>query len=289
MDKNVEERNQKLLGMLSRYLNLAPDFITVDMVEQFMQDSHMSREESVSYLLAAALGMDLADCKEDLQIFHTYFPHMLHLLQRESFLSNPYYRKIRIPEKQLGNWRLGHMEYKPYEMFVCDDMKKNGAQLIPQIGYFTTPFSYPVVWEKDREWMMITPNEIQTMQPGIAAAHGKVATFGLGLGYYAFMVSEKSQVDSVTIVEKEPQIIELFSQVILPQFPQREKIRIVCQDAFVYAEQNLKMEAYDYVYVDLWHDVSDGMELYKHMKKLAKDVKDTAFGYWIEPTLQCYV
>ena len=60
--------------------------------------------------------------------------------------------------------------------------------------------------------MLITPNEIETMKKSISEATGNVLTYGLGLGYYAYMVSMKENVESVTIVEKDKEIIDLFKK-----------------------------------------------------------------------------
>lgn len=43
--------------------------------------------------------------------------------------------------------------------------------------------------------MTVTPNEIETMKPVIDKAFGRVLTYGLRVGYYVFMVSEKEDFD----------------------------------------------------------------------------------------------
>ena len=44
-------------------------------------------------------------------------------------------------------------------------------------------------------------------------------------------------------------------------------------------------EKFDHAFVDLWHDASDGVELYIKMKKLEAKNSKTEFSYWIEKTL----
>lgn len=95
------------------------------------------------------------------------------------------------------------------------------------------------------------------MQKSIEEAFGHVLTFGLGLGYYAYIVSAMSQVEFVTIVEVNPQISSLFRQYLLPQFPQRQKIHIVQAEAFNYARNHLASGMFDYVFTDLWHDAAE--------------------------------
>ena len=122
------------------------------------------------------------------------------------------------------------------------------------------------------------------MKKSISEATGNVLTYGLGLGYYAYMVSMKDNVESVTIVEKDKGIIDLFTRYILPQFKNKSKIKIINDDAFNYFKKDIY---YDYVFVDIWHDPSDGIDLYLKFKNLEKD--NIKYSYWIEDTLKCYI
>ena len=124
------------------------------------------------------------------------------------------------------------------------------------------------------------------MKNPIAEAHGKVLTYGLGLGYYAYMVSEKSEVESVTVIECDDDAINLFKHHILPQFPNATKIKIIKCDAFEFALSD-KATAYDCVFADIWHDPSDGLEPYVFLKALEKP--GVRYSYWIENTLKCYL
>ena len=42
---------------------------------------------------------------------------------------------------------------------------------------------------------------------------------------------------------------------------------------------------FDYVFADLWHDPSDGLEMYRKLKKYEVLAPHTSFDYWIEPSL----
>ena len=130
--------------------------------------------------------------------------------------------------------------------------------------------------------MTLTPVDLDTCTEAIEAAHGKVVTFGLGLGYYAYMVSEKEIVESITVVEKSAEVIELFKKHILPQFPNKDKVKIVESDAFEYAEKQMPAENFDLAFVDTWRDASDGAPMYEKMKALEHLSKNTKFLYWIE-------
>ena len=46
---------------------------------------------------------------------------------------------------------------------------------------------------------------------------------------------------------------------------------------------------YDVVFTDLWHDPSDGCELYLKMKTYEHLLPKARFLYWIEDTLKLYL
>jgi hypothetical protein len=162
-------------------------------------------------------------------------------------------------------------------MIIRDDFTE-----IPPLGFFKEEFEFPAVLEDGNEWMTLTPVDLDTSDEAIEKAHGRVVTFGLGLGYYTYMVSEKAEVESVTVVEKNPDVIALFNEYVLPQFARPEKVRIVNADAFEYVEREMPEEKFDVAFVDTWRDASDGAPMYERMKKLESLSPDTEFIYWIE-------
>ena len=289
MNDNVNEADNKIFALLSNYLNHKPDFISKEEIDQIVTYG-VSAEYAFSVLFAAALGLDIADNTEDADLFNKYFKQMTHKLDVNVYYNNPYFKNIKIPAITVGNSELRYEQYKPYEVFVCNDIitTPEGRQ-IPQIGFFETEFIFPAVLEYNRIWMTITPNEIETMKEAVDGAFGKVLTFGLGLGYYAYMVSEKAEVTSITIVESNEAVIRLFSRYILPQFKNAPKIKIIQADAFEYAHEHMPKEAYDFVFTDLWHDVSDGLDMYLRMKEYEPQNPSTVFSYWIEKSIVCYL
>lgn len=282
----ILEMNNDVLGLLGRYLTVCPDFVTRELMEGMTDECGIAVTKAYVSLLAAVCGLDVESNSRDRYMVTAYLHSGIRQLSPQEYRMNPYYRQIRIPEAHLGNWKLTVEKYKPYEAFVCDDIRLDEEfREIPQIGFFDTEFSFPAVMENGREWMAIKPNEIETMRLPIARATGKVVAFGLGMGYYAFMVSEKPEVKKLTIVERDENVIALFREYILPQFPQKDKIDIVRQDAFEFVANHMAGSGYEHAFVDLWHDVSDGYPLYKRMKALEKNSPDTLFSYWIEDAL----
>lgn len=289
IDENVKNDNYKVFALLSHYLNNAPDFINGEEMREIV-NCGVSYEYAFVVLLTAGFGLDIVENAEDKKLFDQYFNKMVHQLDAGDYYDNPYYRNIKIPAVQIGNSELKYEQYKPFEGFVCNDIiRTEEGRQIPQVGFFDTEFSFPAVLEDNRIWMTITPNEIETMREAVDAAFGNVLTYGLGLGYYAYMVSEKDNVDRVTVVESNRDVIHLFNTYVLPQFKNAHKIRIIEADAFEYAGQHMHSANYDFVFTDLWHDVSDGLEMYLKMKTYEKHCPVTVFEYWIEKSILCYL
>ena len=65
-------------------------------------------------------------------------------------------------------------------------------------------------------------------------------------------------------------------------------MKIICTDAFQYAE-SMGAEHYDCAYVDIWHDVLDGVNMYLRMKRLENHSPGTKFLYWIEPSMLAWL
>jgi hypothetical protein len=204
------------------------------------------------------------------------------------FDNNAYYKNIHFDNQKLGRFELSHSSFAKYElmMYSTPKSKYNGV-MIPRIGTFDHKFKYPNIKEDGNAWMSITPNEIFTMEDSIKKATGNVLTLGCGMGYWAYMVSEKDDVDHVTIVEKEPDVIELFTTFILPQFAHKDKITIVQADAFKYME-SLEDGSFDYCFADIWRGNTDTVPYIK-LKQICKKFRKTKMSYWIEDSLMATI
>lgn len=284
--KEIRQMNNDFAWMLCDYLNNSPCLITKELMAN-VNPEHMLPEETVyGILLSGFCGLNVENNERDRQFADNYFRVAQKKLDTKQYAQNPFYQNIVIPKVRFGHWELKYQKYMPYEAFIYKDyaMEPHFREM-PNIGFFDEEFQYPVVLEDDREWMAIKPSEIETSQAAIDSAEGNVITFGLGLGYFAYMASLKHQVKSITVVERNYQVVQLFEQYILSQFQHKEKIKIVTADAFEYAEKVMPQENFDFAFVDLWHDVSDGLDMYFKMKKLEKYNPKTRFLYWIEDSI----
>lgn len=284
------EENLQAQELYARLLRVGAPAFSPQEIRVFSRDCGLSEAAAYGELLAALCGLECDKTPSHRRLKERYLMPALKGLDSAVYQENPYARLIRLPERSLGDWRLTRLSYAPYQLFPCGNTRilPDGREIQP-LGYFPDAYSYPAVAQKGREWMALIPNEIETMAGDIAAAAGRVAVLGLGLGYFALLASEKAEVTAVSVIERDPAVICLFQRYILPQFPHREKIRMIQGDALAAYTGTLAAGGYDFVYVDLWHDVLDGLPLYLRCRALEGHVPGARFCYWIEPTLLCFL
>ncbi len=214
----VHIENERLLNLMSIYLNDAPDSVTREDIEA-LREFDIPVEEAFALTLAGLFDLDIAANEGDRRFYESYFPYMFHRFDKGRFDGDPYLANIEFPSKTIGSSTFAIQSYAPYEAFVCDDFHtRPDGRIVPQIGFFEEEYRFPTVMENGRIWMSVTPQEILTIAPAVKRAHGKVLTYGLGLGYFAYMAAIKPEVESVTVVECNLDIIHLFEECLLPQF-----------------------------------------------------------------------
>ena len=276
----LNQKTYHLLVKLSQFLNLEPCPINekiISQVKKIVKDS----KRAYIYLLKEYLDLD---AEYD-------FDKMINHLNPLDYTKDEYYQNIKFDNIKENNWELKESYYQPYECFVMDDFIEIDGDILPVLGYFDKKFKYPAIYQNNILWMSVTPNEINTMANDIKKATGKVITVGLGLGYYAYHVSLKDDVDEVIIIEKDQEVIELFKNYILPKFKNKTKIKIYNQDAFCFFRNPSNLEllnSTNYIFIDIWHDVSDGLPLYQEFKKIENEL-GLEFHYWIEKTMKHYM
>ena len=276
------ERNCRVTRLYANYLERFPEVITAEMVNTLTEDGFITKEEAIVAILSEMFGLDMQSSPEDRRIIMDYLTPSVRILDPLRYTENPYYKNVKIGNVRDGAWELRLEHYEPYRAVIAGDMLMNEYVEVPPLGFFEERFDFPAVLENGNEWMTLTPVDLDTCDEAIEAASGRVVTFGLGLGYYAYMVARKPEVESITVIEKSPDVIRLFEKHILPYFENPEKLRIICADAFEYAEREMPKEGYSFAFVDTWRDASDGAPMYEKMRALEHLSKGTRFEYWIE-------
>ena len=264
--------NMNIADMLMAVFSYT-DLISPEEIKQYIKEG-LTEKEAILEILYDFYHLEHNDENDD--VMGRYIANNLKKLEEKEYLDNPYVKNIKANAK-FGKYQLRNIECEPYQLFAYDDIYLDNYKEYSRIGYFTSKFPYLALTEGNNVWMSLNPNEIETMKPYIAKAKGDVLVLGLGMGYVPYMMSLKDEVKNITIIEKDHEIIELFKKALLPQFVNKNKIKIIEDDAISYLNKNNK---YDYMFADLWHDPEDGLSLFVQLKRISKNI-----DCWLEVSL----
>lgn len=283
----IQELNMEASDFYNSYLKGDLSYINKATIDEIIFTQGLSTNKAYLEAMRQMVDIDPED-SEFIKIIKTCRLDNIDMLLSIDYESNPYYRDISFADNKIGNWEISYNTYYPYEGFIYKDVVSTPTNLYAEytsFGYFTSYFKYLTVMQNKQVWMSITPHEINTMQSAIDTVEGSVAVFGLGLGYFPYMISLKDSVKRIVIIEKDPSVISLFNNYILPQFSHKEKITIIQDEAFEYAHNKMNKDKFDFAFIDLWKNEFDGLSLYFRMKKNEKINTGTKFLYWIEDSL----
>ena len=283
INPKLNKRVQELIGNNNININVADllvnafnytDIFDIDEIKQYIKEG-LNEKEAMMQMFTKAFDIDY-DLDENREVMDAYILNNLKKLDSKEYLDNEYAKAIKTTGKY-KKYALKNITYEPYQLFAYDDISLDGDKENSRIGYFDHKFSYLALTEGNNIWMSLNPNEIETMKPFINKARGNVLVLGLGMGYVPFMMANKSEVKSITIIEKDPEIIGLFHSLILPSFKSKEKIKIIEDDAINYVRKNSR---FDYIFADLWHSPEDGLSLFVQLKRINKHI-----DCWLEVSM----
>ena len=283
INPKLNKRIQDLISANNVNINVADllvaafsytDIFDVNEIKQYIKEG-LSEKEAMMELFCKAFDIDYS-LEDNIEVMDSYILNNLKKLDDKEYLNNPYVQTIKATGKY-KKYALKYIVYEPYQLFAYDDISLEGDKENSHIGYFDHKFSYLALTEGNNIWMSLNPNEIETMKPYIEKAQGNVLVLGLGMGYVPFMMALKDNVKSVTIIEKDPDIIALFNSLIYPSFKNKDKIKIIQDDAVNYVKKNNK---FDYMFADLWHSPEDGLPLFVSLKRENRNI-----DCWLEVSM----
>lgn len=132
--------------------------------------------------------------------------------------------------------------------------------------------------------MSNTPMEEYTNREFVLNAFGDVLIGGLGIGLIIMSLQDKENVNSITVVEKSKDIIDMITS----QLKFNNKVTIINDDVFTYKPGN---KAYDCIYMDVWNYINSDiyndemLPLINKYEKYLKSKEDTSNGFiscWAE-------
>lgn len=154
-----------------------------------------------------------------------------------------------LEDRQIGEWKLEH--------FTVDDHRNWQARLEG-----ITPGTYVRLIHGLDCVMSNTNMEKRTNMDFCCNAYGDVLIGGLGIGMIILAIQDKPEVKSITVIEKNQEVIDM----IVPQLKFNEKVRIICADVFEWKPDT--GTKYDMAYMDIWSWINK--DIYEQQMKPLK-------------------
>ncbi|MBP2650843.1 MAG: hypothetical protein H6Q74_1668 [Firmicutes bacterium] len=223
--------------------------------------------------------------KELIKILKKYkIPHDGLKYDVKILTENPYFRDVKLDSVESKTVKYERDTIRKRTLMSMNFHQPVGKYLFHYhpIGYFATDLGLPVLKEGGKVWMSPVISEIASMGDGIAKGQGKCLTMGLGIGFLPYLWLLKDEVESVTVVEVNADVIQLFETYIRPQFKTDKKLEIIHGDAFDYYNEAF-LNQFDYVYVDFWESSGDGLGLYTRL--MQKRLGLPQIDYWVEDSM----
>ncbi len=286
MTEEILKNNSEMLARYASVLTNRPRFASAEDLGEMVLSLSMPPDEAAAFLLCEAAGLD-ASAPRGRLLMEKYIRPSLSMKDPDVYRGDPFVHLMRFARRGQaspgGRITLADAQLPAMTLFPAGDLILSAdGRVIQRVGFFREDFSYPSLRDRGREWMSLHPNEIETILPKARAARGRVLCLGLGMGYYLYHAAVNKEVESVTAVERDGEIVQWFTRELLPLFP-KDKVRIVKGDAL---EICPAPGEYDTVFADLWHDVSDGLPLWRRLK--ARETPGTVYQYWLGETMECY-
>lgn len=153
-----------------------------------------------------------------------------------------------LPEGESGNVRIKHITVSE-----ADSKFTSIRALMKGPSEYVAPGQYVQLFVNGALMMSDTQMEKRSNIYAVRNATGHMLIAGLGIGMIVHAIAKKSDVRSITIIEKSPDVIKL----VAPTLP--KKAKVIEGDIFTWTPA--KGAKYDSIYFDIWADIcTDNLE-----------------------------
>ena len=184
-----------------------------------------------------------------------------------------------IPEGQIGDFSISHLKVDAslvdaFKLKEALDRRKEYRDL--REGIYTILSKNGTIITSDM------PIEYRSSAEFLENAHGNVLIAGIGIGLNIFALQGNSEVDSITVVEKYQEVIDL----VRPYLPLKKKYTVICSDIIDYAPPP-PTPKFQTMYFDIWgkdnYDINEKEVLSEKLfEYLDISSLGSYFGFWRE-------
>ncbi len=204
-------------------------------------------------------------------------------LSKKEWEQSPYHKNISLDLIKDTHFSYEKNKIAGRELFNVDAIQKDPNRELNdwmKLRAMDSNFEAIYLFQDDQDWMIDAPSEASTNNVPASKAHGKVLTFGLGIGYFIYMAMLNPNVKEITVVENSEEVIAMFQRFLYPQFPQEIPLHIIQGDAYNYFNEEF-MKDFDYSYTDIWLSSQDGLQIIeKLLQQYVPPFENSDF--WIE-------
>jgi hypothetical protein len=175
---------------------------------------------------------------------------------------------VDLPDGSVGKWELSKVTLEKDARISIQNMRhiRDGMpEMVVSPGTYQRLVG-PCGAAGGRAVMMSnTQLEYRTNKHFVDTSHGDVLIVGLGIGMLIRPIAARPEVKSITVLELEPDVIEL----VKPHYADVEKLRVFCADARDFEPGDLMgnlPDTWDCIMIDIWPDISP--ENLRQMTKL---------------------
>ncbi len=291
----VKIGSRKVVQLIDHIENLTNLESTLEEIDSLIVNRKIKLEELLKLL------PEEVNALADMGIFN------IHNLTLEELKENEYIKRFgngyehpKEGEKKYGyrKLRAGYLAFLTDTSFHIDNYSfvrnlfyhgpEIGEKQVP--GKISPPFKVPALMVDGSPIypMEVTPDEIISFNNRSENASGNVLICGCGVGFTAYTLSLRKDIDSITILENDPNVIALFKENIEPEI--KTPIRIIECDALEYlgltpnskGQPQEDLRKYNYIDVDTWFSLEDMIYPYLKCLQLEQKYPDVKFSYWLE-------
>ncbi|HLO31903.1 MAG TPA: N-acetyltransferase [Anaerolineales bacterium] len=206
----------------------------------------------------------------------------VNLYQRLGFIfvgEEAFYSKMEWSPTAVRNFPWPGLRVPMYRPASLGNWSLKKVKQVAQFGYFMDwqgQGDIDALYYAEQTWMSNARDEVDSQTPHIAAAFGHTVLMGAGMGIALCNLLPKPDVTRLTLIERDPLVIELLRQSTdLKTWPGIGKLRVEIRDALAY----LPDLPVDHLYADIWATPGEPQSI-PDMQRIQANVRAKQVGWW---------